>query len=56
MTKQDDVKLDDIFAQIEEFEKTLLQLQDNLRTFREKLNKNKDKYGPDISKWPQSKD
>jgi len=52
MTDQKEVDLDDIFSQIDEFEKTITQLNDNLKNFREKLLKNREKFGPDMSKWP----
>ena len=47
--------LDEIFSQIDEFTKTIAGLQKNLHAFREKLLKNREKYGPDMSKWPAEK-
>ena len=52
MAEQAKVSLEDIFAQIEEFEKTILQLQENLKKFRMKLEENREKFGSDMSKWP----
>jgi ribosomal protein L29 len=39
--------------QIEEFEKTVSELAANVENLKKKLLTNKEKYGTDISKWPQ---
>jgi hypothetical protein len=43
---------DELMKKVEEFEKTVLHLLENLKTFKTKLIENKEKYGPDTSKWP----
>ena len=45
--------VEDLLAQIDEFEKTIQSLSNNVATLREKLVKNKEKYGSDISQWPK---
>ena len=45
--------VDDLLTQINEFEKTLNNLQTNVETLKSKLMSNKEKYGSDISKWPK---
>jgi archaellum component FlaC len=45
--------VDDLLNQINEFEKTLKNLQTNVETLKSKLMSNKEKYGSDISKWPR---
>ena len=46
--------LDDLMKQIEEFEKTIRGLEDNVKVLKKKLVENKEKYGTDISQWPKS--
>ena len=46
--------IDDLMKQIEEFEKTIRGLQDNVNVLKKKLSENKEKYGNDISQWPKS--
>ncbi len=53
MADQPQVPLKDLFAEIEEFEKTISKLQDNVRKFKDKLKDNQKKYGPDMTKWPE---
>ncbi len=53
MVEQEQVPLRDIFAEIEEFEKTVSKLQDNIKRFKKKLQDNQKKYGPDMAKWPE---
>lgn len=45
--------VDDLLKQIEEFEKTIQGLANNVASLKQKLLENKEKYGPDISKWPK---
>jgi len=58
MAKESEIisgSVDELIKKSEEFEKTVLDLLENIKTFREKLKSNKDKYGPDITKWPREK-
>ncbi len=48
-------KLDDLMKQIETFEATIAKLQNNVALFKQKIQDNVKKYGPDPDKWP-SKD
>ena len=50
------IVLEEVFKQLEEFEKTIVALQGNIKSFRKTLEERKKKYGPDISKWPKAKD
>lgn len=43
---------DELMKKVEEFEKTVVGLLDNIKKFKERLIENKSKYGPDTSKWP----
>ena len=43
---------EELMSKVDEFEKTVLSLLDNIKTFKSKLGENKAKYGPDTSKWP----
>ena len=45
---------EELIQKVNEFEKTVLGLLQNIKKFRAKLKENKDKYGPDTSKWPGS--
>jgi DNA gyrase/topoisomerase IV subunit A len=45
--------VDELLKQIEEFEKTIQGLANNVAILKQKLIENKEKYGPDISKWPK---
>ncbi|NQT29991.1 MAG: hypothetical protein HQ596_05420 [Candidatus Saganbacteria bacterium] len=45
--------VDELLAQIEEFEKTIKGLEANVETLRKRLRENREKYGSDISKWPK---
>jgi molecular chaperone GrpE (heat shock protein) len=45
--------VDDLLKQIEEFEKTIQGLASNVANLKQRLLENKEKYGPDISKWPK---
>jgi uncharacterized protein Yka (UPF0111/DUF47 family) len=44
---------DDLMKQIEEFERTIKELAENVRNLKQKLLENKEKYGADISAWPK---
>ena len=56
MEEKSKITLEALFSQIDEFQKTINELQDNLKKFREKLVKNKEKHGHDVSKWPTVED
>jgi len=43
---------EELMKKVEEFEKTVLGLLDNIKTFKSKLIENKTKYGTDTTKWP----
>ncbi|MBU0630789.1 MAG: hypothetical protein KKC80_07750 [Candidatus Margulisbacteria bacterium] len=45
--------IDELLAQIDEFEKTIHGLGENVAKLKQKLLENKSKYGPDISAWPK---
>lgn len=45
---------EDLLGQIENFEKTLDELKKNITSLKEKILKNKEAYGSDISQWPKS--
>lgn len=45
---------EELISQIEQFEKTIRQLEANVAALKAKLLENKEKYGTDLSKWPNS--
>jgi len=45
--------VDELLKQIEEFENTIKGLAGNVAALKQKLQENKEKYGPDISRWPK---
>jgi predicted nucleic acid-binding Zn-ribbon protein len=45
--------LEELLKQIEEFEKTIKGLQDNVTALKKKIVENQAKYGPDITAWPK---
>jgi hypothetical protein len=45
---------EELMKKVDEFEKTVSGLLENIKTFRSKLVENKKKYGPDTSKWPSA--
>ncbi|MFH1710573.1 MAG: hypothetical protein ABH860_05885 [bacterium] len=45
---------EELMKKVEEFEKTVLGLLENIKKFKTKLIENKSKYGNDTSKWPSS--
>ncbi|MFA5034582.1 MAG: hypothetical protein WC500_02230 [Candidatus Margulisiibacteriota bacterium] len=45
--------IDELLAQIDEFEKTIHGLAENVAKLKVKLVENKAKYGPDLSTWPK---
>ena len=56
MPEEKKIILEEVFRQLDDFEKTLTDLQNNIKSFRGRLAEKKEKFGPDISKWPKSKD
>jgi chaperonin cofactor prefoldin len=44
--------VDELMKKVEEFEKTVLGLLENIKKFKSRLAENKTKFGPDTSKWP----
>ena len=44
--------LEDLMKKLEEFENTVSTLLDNIKKFKSKLSENKEKFGPDVTKWP----
>ena len=44
-----------LLSKIEEFESTISQLSDNIKTFRVKLLEKKQRYGEDMGSWPENK-
>lgn len=48
--------LENLLKQIEDFEKTIQGLANNVAKLKQKLLENKEKYGPDVSKWPKTTD
>lgn len=54
MSEEQKVKnVDDLLKQIEDFEKTIQGLANNVALLKKKIIENKEKYGPDISQWPK---
>jgi len=45
--------LEDLLRQIDEFEKTIQGLSNNVAVLKKKLLENKEKYGSDINSWPK---
>jgi hypothetical protein len=46
---------EELLKKVDEFEKTVTGLLENIKKFKEKLFENKNKYGTDTSKWPGNK-
>ena len=46
---------EELMKKVEEFEKTVLGLLENIKKFKSRLVENKAKFGPDTSKWPVNK-
>jgi hypothetical protein len=46
--------VDELINKVDEFERTVTGLLENIRRFKAKLAENKSKFGPDVSKWPNS--
>lgn len=44
--------VDELLKKVEEFEKTVTALLDNIKRFKTRLAENKAKYGTDTTKWP----
>ncbi|MGB9613489.1 MAG: hypothetical protein ACPL4K_04865 [Candidatus Margulisiibacteriota bacterium] len=53
MAEEQKKNVDELLRQIEEFEKTIQELANNVATLKKKIIENKEKYGPDISQWPK---
>jgi hypothetical protein len=54
MAEEKKVKnLDELLKQINDFENTIKGLAANVTSLKQKLLENKQKYGPDMNKWPQ---
>ena len=51
--EQKSKNVDDLLKQIEEFQKTIKGLEDNVTGLKKRLQENKDKYGMDMMKWPK---
>jgi prefoldin subunit 5 len=45
--------VDELLRQIDEFEKTIRELAANVSALKNRLLESREKYGPDISKWPK---
>mgnify|MGYP001103856801 CR=1 FL=1 len=52
MAEKSSENADELLKKVEEFENTVTGLLENIRKFKTKLLENKEKYGPDTSKWP----
>lgn len=44
---------EELIRQVEDFEKTIKSLGENVNKLKAKLAENKEKYGPDLSTWPK---
>ncbi|MFA4858093.1 MAG: hypothetical protein WC901_00035 [Candidatus Margulisiibacteriota bacterium] len=56
MTQNEEkVTAQDLIQQIDEFEKTILKLNENVAILRKKLAAKQAQYGDDVSQWPQQK-
>ena len=44
-----------LLGKVEEFEKTISELSANVGKFKGKLREKLDKYGSDMTKWPEEK-
>ena len=53
MAEEKRPSFDDLMKQIEEFERTIQNLAENVKNLKQKLLANKEKYGADISAWPK---
>jgi uncharacterized protein YoxC len=54
MAEEPKVKnVDALLKQIEEFQKTIKGLEDNVTGLKKRLQENKDKYGADMTQWPK---
>jgi hypothetical protein len=45
--------LEELMKQIDDFERTIQGLGKNVGDLKKKLLENKEKFGPDMTKWPQ---
>lgn len=55
MAEKKSPSIDEILKQVEDFENTVSELSKNIANLKRKLMKNKEVYGPDMSKWPEIK-
>ena len=53
MAEEQTKSVDELLGKISEFENTIEGLEKNVGTLKQKLQENKEKYGPDITKWPK---
>ena len=53
MAEQKAKNLDELMKQIGDFEQTIQGLGKNVAELKKKLQENKDKFGSDMTKWPQ---
>jgi peptidoglycan hydrolase CwlO-like protein len=53
MGEQTPKNVDDLLKQIDDFEKTIQGLVNNVTNLRKKLQENKEKFGTNISSWPK---
>lgn len=55
MNDKQSESVEDILSKIEEFEKTISTLSESVRIFKLKILEKKQRYGSDMTKWPDSK-
>ncbi|MFA4844334.1 MAG: hypothetical protein WC632_05215 [Candidatus Margulisiibacteriota bacterium] len=54
MAEEKKVKsFEELIKQVEDFEKTIKSLGENVAKLKTRLAENKEKYGPDLSAWPK---
>ncbi len=54
MAEEPKVKsFEELMKQVEEFEKTIQSLAGNVANLKKKLLENREKFGPDMTKWPK---
>jgi uncharacterized coiled-coil protein SlyX len=50
---QEKITARDLLTQIDEFEKTIQKLNENVAILRKKLAEKQTQFGDDVSRWPQ---
>jgi hypothetical protein len=55
MAEQKPASFEELLKKVEEFEKTVNGLLENIKVFKKRLFDNKEKYGSDTAKWPTGK-